>query len=61
MSDYLGHYFGRDGYRIVGLDGYCWDPVELEPESQAPALDVPTTDVEPETVQDNEIHREIES
>lgn len=65
MSDYLGHYLGPDGYKVVGPDGYPRDPAELaaelESEPTAPALDVPTIDVEPESVKDAEIPREIES
>jgi hypothetical protein len=64
VSDYLGHYFGLDGYKIVGLDGYCWDPDEFQLESESElrpvALDMPTIDIEPESVRDNEIHHEIE-
>ncbi|MBY8856057.1 hypothetical protein K7711_06170 [Nocardia sp. CA2R105] len=63
MSDYIGHYIGPDGWKIVGSDGQLSDPAEfareLEGESGPAALDVPTTDVEPEMLRDNEIHREI--
>lgn len=64
MSDYLGHYLGPDGWKIVGPDGYPRDPAEfaaeLESEAEAAALDVPTIDVEPTSVRDIAIRPEIE-
>lgn len=61
--EYLGYLVDSDGVKIVGPDGYCWNPEDYqrEFESGPAALDRPTIDVEPESVRDIEIHREIES
>ena len=64
MSDYLGYYVTDRGYQILGPDGWPDDPPEVAAElesSEPAALDVPTIDVEPESVRDTEIHSEITS
>lgn len=64
MSEYRGLLHGPDGWKVVTTDGHLEDPdefaAELESESGPAALDVPTIDVEPESVRDTEIRREIE-
>lgn len=64
MSDHLGYLQDSDGWKIVGPDGYCYTPedyaAELESEPSTRALDVPTIDVEPESVRDHPIRPEIE-
>ncbi len=65
MSDYLRYYVTDSGYQIVGPDGWPRAQeeaaAELESDSQPATLDVPAIDVEPVSVRDVEISREIES
>lgn len=55
MNDtrHIGYLQNSDGISVVGPDGFCWEPSDLEPGPAA--LDVPTIDVEPEAVTDREV------
>lgn len=61
MNDtrHIGYLHHSDGtLSIVGPDGFCWEPGDLE--LGPAALDVPVIDVDPEAVTDRET-RELES
>ena len=65
---YQGYVHHNDGHlQIIGLDGWCHDAENVADaldaaEPPAPALDVPTIDVAPESVTDQETgQRELDS